>query len=76
VHCLDEVRSEAKRLSYLSYANELEAGISLDDHYRAVIREHEEIIKRMKNKEVEKLKEVVLTHIRAFQNRIVLFMST
>lgn len=76
VHCLDEVRSEAKRLSYLSYANELEAGISLDDHYRSVIREHDEIIKRLKDKEVEKLKEVVLTHIRAFQNRIVLFMST
>ncbi|MCG6895166.1 MAG: GntR family transcriptional regulator [Desulfobacteraceae bacterium] len=75
VHCLEEVRSEAKRLSYLSYANELETGISLDDHYRLVIREHEEIIERLRKKETDKLKEVVLAHIRAFQNRIVFFMS-
>lgn len=76
VHCLEEVRSEAKRLSYLSYANEMAIGTTLDDHYRSVIREHGEIIERLRNKEVDALKAVIRRHIRAFQQRIAFFMST
>jgi DNA-binding GntR family transcriptional regulator len=75
IDSVEEVRSEAKRMSYLSYSDDLGTGISLPDHYRSVIRDHRGIIQLVKEKEVEKLKEVVLAHIHAFQKRIVFFMS-
>ncbi|MCF8080355.1 MAG: GntR family transcriptional regulator [Desulfobacterales bacterium] len=75
INSIEEVRSEAKRLSYLSYSNELGAGISLNDHYQSVIRDHRQIIDLLKNKDTEKLKNIVLSHAQAFQKRIVLFMG-
>lgn len=76
LHSLSEIRSEAKRLSYLSYANEVDPGISLEEHYRSVIREHDDIIRWLSEKNIEALKETVIRHIGAFQRRIVFFMST
>jgi len=73
---IDQIRSEAKRLSYLSYANEVDPGMSLCDHYNSVIQEHELIITCLKDKNEELLKETVLNHIKAFQNRIILFISS
>jgi len=73
---INQIRSEAKRLSYLSYANEIDPGISLSDHYNSVIREHDQIIACLRDKNEEVLKETVLEHIKAFQKRIILFMSS
>jgi DNA-binding GntR family transcriptional regulator len=73
---INRIRSEAKRLSYLSYVNEVDPGISLSDHYESVIREHDMIITCLKEKNEKLLKETVLEHIRAFQKRIILFMSS
>ena len=75
IDAVEEVRSEAKRMSYLSYSNELESGIPLNDHYASVIRDHRGIIDLLKEKNVDQLKQVVLSHIRAFQKRIIYFMS-
>jgi DNA-binding GntR family transcriptional regulator len=75
IDAVEEVRSEAKRLSYLSYSGELGNGVPLIDHHQSVIRDHRGIIQLVKEKEVGKLKEVVLEHINAFQKRIVFFMS-
>lgn len=71
-----EVRTEAKRLSYLSYANEIEPNRSLTAHYDSVIREHEEIIEMLQKRNEKALIQVLLTHIQAFQHRILLFMSS
>jgi DNA-binding GntR family transcriptional regulator len=76
VRGINQIRSEAKRLSYLSYANEVDPGISLSDHYDSVIHEHDKIITFLKDKNEELLKETVLEHIKAFQKRIILFMSS
>jgi DNA-binding GntR family transcriptional regulator len=73
---INQIRSEAKRLSYLSYVNEVDPGISLSSHYDAVIREHEKIIDYLRNKNEALLKATVLEHINAFQRRIILFMSS
>lgn len=76
VRGINQIRSEAKRLSYLSYANEVDPGISLSDHYKSVIREHDAMINYLRDKNEALLKETVLAHIKAFQRRIILFMSS
>ena len=73
---INQIRSEAKRLSYLSYVNEVDPGISLSDHYESVIHEHDIIITCLRDKNEALLKETVLEHIKAFQKRIILFMSS
>lgn len=73
---INQIRSEAKRLSYLSYVNEVDPGISLSNHYDSVIREHEMIVNYLRKKNEALLKETVLGHINAFQKRIILFMSS
>jgi DNA-binding GntR family transcriptional regulator len=73
---INQIRNEAKRLSYLSYANEVDPVISLSDHYDSVIREHDKIITCLRDKNEGLLKETVLEHIKAFQRRIALFMSS
>ncbi|MGD8368177.1 MAG: GntR family transcriptional regulator [Desulfobacterales bacterium] len=75
IDAVEEVRSEAKRMSYLSYSGDLGVGGTLTDHHQSVDRDHRGIIQLVKEKKVEKLKEIVLTHIHAFQKRIVFFMS-
>ncbi|MBC2713175.1 MAG: GntR family transcriptional regulator [Desulfosarcina sp.] len=76
VRGINQIRGEAKRLSYLSYANEVDPGKSLNDHYDSVIYEHDKIITCLRDKNEELLKETVLEHIKAFQRRIILFMSS
>jgi len=44
IRAVTEIRSEAKRLSFLSYANEIDPDRSLQIHYQSVITEHEKII--------------------------------
>jgi len=76
VRSINEIRSEAKRLSYLSYSNEIDPRESLRAHYDSVIQEHEEIIIHLKERDESKLKETILEHIQAFQRRIILYMSS
>jgi DNA-binding GntR family transcriptional regulator len=76
IRSIIQIRSESKRLSYLSYVNEVDPGISLSHHYDAVIREHEQIIDCLREKNTTLLKKTVLEHINAFQRRIILFMSS
>ncbi|CAB5111814.1 Transcriptional regulator, GntR family [Olavius algarvensis associated proteobacterium Delta 3] len=73
---INQIRSEAKRLSYLSYVNEVDPVISLSDHYESVIREHDKIITCLRDKNEELLKKTVLEHITAFQRRIIYYMSS
>jgi len=71
---INQIRSEAKRLSYLSYVNEVDPVISLSDHYKSVIREHDLIITCLRDKNEDLLKKTVLEHISAFQRRIIFFI--
>jgi GntR family transcriptional regulator, rspAB operon transcriptional repressor len=73
--CL-EVRNQAKRLAYLSYANDMGMNRSLQGHYEAVVHEHETIIACLAEKNETSLKEILAQHINAFQGRIVAYMSS
>lgn len=73
---INQIRSEAKRLSYLSYVNEIDSEVSLSDHFDSVIHEHDKIIALLRDKNEKGLKETVLEHIKAFQMRIILYMSS
>lgn len=73
--CTD-VRNQAKRLAYLSYASEPGTSRSLAEHYASVIMEHEAIIRALEDKDETRLKEIVLQHITTFQKRIVAYMSS
>ena len=73
---INEIRNEAKRLSYLSYTSEVDPAKSLKIHYGTVIREHEKIIACLRERNETKLRETILTHIQAFQKRIIIYMSS
>jgi DNA-binding GntR family transcriptional regulator len=73
--CL-EVRNQAKRLAYLSYANEIGMNRSLQKHYETVVIEHETIIACLIDKDETLLKEIIIQHINAFQGRILAYMSS
>jgi len=76
VRWISEIRSEAKRLSYLSYANEIDPSISLKAHYDSVNQGHEDIIAYLKERNESELKRTILEHIEKFQRRIILYMSS
>lgn len=76
IRFLDEIRGEAKRLSYLSYVNEVDPSISLSEHYRSIIREHDDIIFYLKEKNADQLKKTILEHISTLKKRIIYFMTT
>ena len=76
IRAVNEVRSEAKRLSYLSYSDEIDPDRSLQIHYESVIREHEEIITYLGEKKEARLNETIKEHIRTFQQRIILYMTS
>ncbi len=73
--CL-EVRNQAKRLSYLSYTNEIDMNRSLQGHYQTVVSEHETIISSLIDKNEVRLKELINQHINTFQGRILAYMSS
>ena len=73
---IDEIRNEAKRLSYLSFTSEIDSGKSLETHFKAVIEEHDKIVVCLKERNEEELKKTIIVHIQAFQQRIIAYMSS
>ncbi len=76
IRALNEVRNQAKRLSYLSYANEIEPEMSLQAHYASVVTEHDKIMGYLKERNEAKLKETIIQHINTFQERIMRYMAS
>ena len=72
----NEVRNEAKRLSFLSYDNILDPETPLKNHFDSVINEHNEIITCLRGKDKDRLKKVIIKHIQTFKERIILFMTS
>jgi len=71
-----DVRSEAKRLSYLSYDNIIDPDKPLETHYESVMHEHELMIDYLLKKDAEKLKNLIEEHILTFRQRIIIFMTS
>lgn len=70
IQALSRVRTEIKRLAFLSFSQDLDPDNSLHAHYQSVLREHTAIIQALQAKDVEKISELLKTHIHAFQQRI------
>ena len=76
VRSLKNVRNEANRLAYLSFGGIIGLDDELQGHYQSVIREHEKIVDYLKDKDLEWLKETIEAHIRTFQQRVILYLTT
>lgn len=74
IRAVHDVRSEAKRLSYLSYNTVVDPEHSLESHYNSVIQEHEQIIACLGAKDAAGLKALLTHHLETFRKRIVQFM--
>ena len=72
---VEDVRKEAKRLSYLSYNNIIDPHRPLEAHYESVVEEHNEIINALQHRDADKLKQLLQEHIDTFRDRIILFMT-
>ncbi len=70
----NDVRNEAKRLSFLSYNNIINPKPPLTNHFDSVINEHNEMITCLKEKDKDRLEKVIIKHIQTFRERIILFM--
>ncbi len=75
IRAVGDVRSEAKRLSYLSYDNTIDPAHPLEIHYDTVVGEHEKMITLLEEKDKDGLKELIKYHIQIFRERIILFMT-
>ncbi len=77
IHATQDVRCEANRLSYLSFSYEIGSpGKSLRNHYESVIEHHEELIENLRQRNVKRLRELICEHIKAFQMRVVEYLTS
>lgn len=76
VRALKDVRRETSRLAYLSYGDRTDFAGNVRDHYRAVCHEHEQIMEYLQSKNLDGLRDTILKHIQAFQQRIILYLTT
>lgn len=76
VRAVGDIRTEAKRLSYLSYDNIIDPKKPIEAHYEVVFQEHEKIIKAVLEKDGPGLKELIHDHILTFRQRIIVFMTS
>ncbi len=76
VRAVNDVRNEAKRLSYLSYGNPIDSEHSLETHYKSVVIEHDQMIACLVEKNKSKLIKLIEEHILTFRQRIIVFMTT
>lgn len=73
---VEDVRKEAKRLSYLSYGNIIDPERPLEIHYKSVVQEHEDIVAALAEKDKKRLKQLLKEHIGTFRHRIIIFMTS
>ncbi len=73
---VEDVRNEAKRLSYLSYDNIIDPERPLEVHYKSVVEEHDQMIDALEKKDGDQLKKLLQEHIDTFRQRIILFMTS
>ena len=76
IRAVKDVRTEAKRLSYLSYNNAIDPERPLETHYQSVVEEHDMIIDALMQRDKTKLERLLKEHIETFRQRIVIFMTS
>jgi DNA-binding FadR family transcriptional regulator len=73
---LSRVRTEIKRLAYLSFSQEIDPEHSLNAHYQSVLQEHEDMVQALQQRNANDLNELISVHIRTFQQRIMQSMMS
>ena len=76
IQAVNEVRKEAKRLSYLSYDNIIDPKRPIEIHYESVVKEHDQLIDSLSQKDETRLKQLLQDHIETFRQRIIIFMTS
>jgi GntR family transcriptional regulator, rspAB operon transcriptional repressor len=76
IRAVNDVRKEAKRLSYLSYDNIIDPDTPIEAHYNSVVGEHDQIIESLAAKDEPKIKQLLKEHIETFRQRILIYMTT
>jgi len=76
IRTVGDIRTEAKRLSYLSYDNIIDPKKPIETHYESVFKEHEQIICALAKKDGTELKRLIKDHIQTFRQRIIVFMTS
>ncbi|MBU1344841.1 MAG: GntR family transcriptional regulator [Proteobacteria bacterium] len=76
IRAVNDVRKEAKRLSFLSYNNIIDPKRPLEIHYKSVVQEHDQLIDSLCKKDETRLKQLLQEHIETFRQRIIIFMTS
>lgn len=76
IQSLSRVRTEIKRLAYLSFSQEIDPEHSLNAHYQSVLQEHEDMVQALQQRNANDLNELISVHIRTFQQRIMQSMMS
>ena len=76
IRAVKDIRTEAKRLSYLSYDNLIDPDRPLEIHYESVVDEHDQIINGLSNRDAPRVKQLITGHILTFRERIIVFMTS
>jgi GntR family transcriptional regulator, rspAB operon transcriptional repressor len=76
IRAVKDIRTEAKRLSYLSYDNVIDPDRPLEIHYESVVGEHDQIIDGLSDRDAHRVKQLMTEHILTFRERIIVFMTS
>ncbi len=76
IRAVKDIRTEAKRLSYLSYDNMIDPQRPLEIHYESVVGEHDQIIDGLAQRDAQHVKKLITDHILTFRERILVFMTS
>ena len=72
---LERIRFETKRLAYISYSHNRDSDPILAQHYDAVRREHGAMMQHLIDQNPEGLRQTCRSHIAAFRERIIRYLS-
>lgn len=70
IYALNRVRTEIKRLAYLSFSQDINPEQSLNAHYKSVLQEHEDMVYALNQKNATELHKLIIAHNHAFHQRI------
>ena len=70
IQAIRRVRTEIKRLAYLSFSQDMDAENTLNAHYQCVLQEHEDMLLALGSRDAKALNQLLTNHIHTFQKRI------
>ncbi len=73
---ISRVRTEIKRLAFLSFSQDIDSENTLRAHYQCVLQEHDQMLQALQTRDVEALNALLTTHIHTFQKRILRSMMS